>query len=302
VLPAPLDEQIRAILEKHNLPAEAPVEESPYEGAVNYVRLVGDFCVRTLKNPDFRGDILTETLAVPAVRRAGARVPEMMVFDPDEDIFPGPATIYERAPGTPLGSIDRPMDLGSIYRDLGKEVGTWHRGVRFLHDPNERLDIPVLDNAAEALAANADRMSAEEVNWTEKMLKRLQDARPPRDPGFVHWDLQANNLMIYQDRLDMVLDWGDAGWGDPAINFRSFPALYLPQALDSFGMADFSMIGRCLIGVLAYALNEIHYESDANFPNFHSGHKCWKSLEQLYMLRLEDGWQDWLGEAPPESF
>jgi tRNA A-37 threonylcarbamoyl transferase component Bud32 len=299
VFSAPTDEQIWAILAKHGLPADDPVEECPYEGVVNHVRFVGELCLRTLKNPDYAGDILTETLAVPAVRRSGARVPELMVFDPDEDIVEGYVTIYARAPGRPLGSIRNPLDLGSIYRDVGAEVGVWHRGVRFLHDPNERLDLPMLDNAAEALVRNADRMQPELVAWVENLILRLEEAHP-RSDGFVHWDLHANNLLISEDRLSAVLDWGDAGWGDPAINFRSFPAAYLPQALDSFGVADYGMIARSIIGVLSYALDEIHYPSNEDFPNFHCGHKCWQSLEELYLLRLDDMWRDWLGDPPPD--
>ena len=299
--PAPTDDQIRALLEKHGLPAQDPVEECAYEGVVNHVRLVGDLSVRTLKDPDFCSDILTETLAVPAVRRAGARVPELMVFDPDEDIVQGPATIYERARGRPLGAIETLADLGSIYRDIGYEIGVWHRGVRFLHDPNERLDIPVLDNPGDALIRNADRMTPEEVRWVEKLIIRLEEARPQR-VGFVHWDLHANNVMISEDRLSSIIDWGDAGWGDPAINFRCFPALYLPQALDSFGITDYGLVGRAMTGVLSYALDEIHYADDPYRPNYHAGHKCWRSIQHLYLIRLDDMWRDWLGDPPPEDF
>lgn len=268
---------------------------------MNHVRLIGELCVRTLKDPDFASDILTETLAVPAARRAGARVPEMKVFDPDEDIVPGFATIYERARGRPLGSIPSSVDIGSIYRDVGYEIGVWHRGIRFLHDPNERLDIPVLDSAADALERNAERMTPEEIAWAEKLIVRLAAAKPG-DVGFVHWDLHANNILVCEDRLSSILDWGDAGWGDPAINFRCFPASYLPQAVDSFAGADYEMIGRVLTGVLSYTLDEIHYEDDAERPNFHSGHKCWRSFEQLYLLRLDETWREWLGDPPPEEF
>jgi macrolide phosphotransferase len=299
VFSAPTDEQIRAILEKHSLPAEYPVEDCPYEGVVNHVRFVGELCVRALKNPDFASDILTETLAVPAVRRAGAKVPELMVFDPDADIVEGTVTIYERVRGRPLGWISDHTDLGSIYRDVGYEIGVWHRGVRFLHDPNERLDLPMLDNASEALSRNAERMEPDQIAWVERLILRLEEAHPKSD-GFVHWDLHANNIMICEERLSAIIDWGDAGWGDPAINFRSFPAAYLPQALDSFGITDYGMIARALTGVLAYALDEINYPDNPDFPNFHCGHKCWKSIEHLYLMRLDDMWRDWLGDPPPE--
>lgn len=295
---APTDEEIRGILEKHALPADDPVEECVHEGVVNHVRLVGNVCVRTLKDPDFKSDIYTETLAVPAVRRAGARVPELLVFDPDEDIIPGLITIYERARGRPLGAVPDHIDLGSIYRDIAYEIGIWHRGVKFLHDPNKRLDIPVLDDPEEALRRNADRMQPEEVAWVENLIRRLEPAQP-NETGFVHWDLHSFNIMISEDRLSAILDWGDAGWGEPAINFRNFPAAYLPQALDSFQNTDPSLVGRVIVGVLAHALDEIHCPDDPDIPNHHAGHKCWQSLQYLYLMRHDEVWNQWLGDPPP---
>jgi hypothetical protein len=62
------------------------------------------------------------------------------------------------------------------------------------------------------------------------------------------------------------------------------------------------MIARVLIGALSYALDEIHYENDPQHPNFHAGHKCWKSFQQLYLLRLDECWREWLGDPPPEEW
>lgn len=295
--PIPLDEQIRKLLGKHNLPV-APIEESPHEGSVNYVRMVGDLCIRILKVEDYASDIFTEAVAVPAVREAGADVPELLVFDQDRDIFPGLVSIYRRFPGEPLGQCQYDLNLSEVYREVGEQIARWSSRVAEINDPNQWLDKPNLDNAWECLERNGDRISLYERGWFEATITRLDQAKA-EEPIFVHWDLHPHNILVHEGRFVAVIDWGDAGWGDAAINYHCLPASMLPTLFESLEDASHELIGRCLYATLAYALNDIHRPEDASHPYRNSGDRRWNSFQELYNQDLSESWRHWLGDHPP---
>jgi len=295
MLPAPTDDQVIAILRAHGLPCDLAVERSSHEGAVNHVRFAGDLCIRTLKETSYASDIWTESVAVPAVRNSGANVPELIVFDPSEKIMPALVTIYRRIPGEPFGQIREVQDLPNIFREIGRQAGIWHRGVRSVPDPKGYLDIPEWPNPRQVIANNADRMSTAELRWVDALISRLEKAEA-NVRGFVHWDLHTHNVLVHENQVSSVIDWGDSGWGDAAINFHCLSAFYLPELLDGFGTDDPNFIGRCLLGMTMYALNDVHRTEDRSQPYRNNGHRRWKSLQALCTRELPDTWRQWLGE------
>jgi hypothetical protein len=297
MLPPPTDDQVQEILAKHGLPCDGLVERCLQEGVVNHVRFVGDLCLRTLKEPNYASDVWTETVAVPAVVQAGAMVPALLAFDCSQSIVPTLVTIYRRVPGEPLGALVSLADPASIYRQLGEQIGTWHRNVRTVPDPHGHLDRPEFPNPRQVVAQNEDRLSVGELRWVDALLTRLGEAQST-ERGFVHWDLHVLNVLVHEGRLSSVLDWGDAGWADAAINFHCLPAEYLPEALDGFGSQDSDFIGRCLLGVVLYALNGIHRPDDAMQPYRNTGHRRWRSLIRLMRRELDEPWQRWLMTPP----
>jgi len=299
VHPQPSDGQIEAILVKHNLPS-GRVEASPHEGSVNYVRMVGELCVRVLKEEDFASDVYTETVAVPAVRGAGAVAPELIVFDDDRDIVPGLVSIYRRLPGEPLGQCTGPIDLPALYRAIGEQIAIWHRGVSGVDDPYDRLDKPRLDNAWSCYERNADRLDAKERAWTEAAIRRFETATAG-PPSFVHWDLHAHNILVDQGHFVAVIDWGDAGWGETAVNYHCLPANMLPILLAPLGEPDPNLIGRCLYATLAYALNDVHRAGYPAQPHRNGGHARWANFQALYNEKLSAAWKIWLGDPPPHG-
>jgi len=295
MLPSPSDDQVLEILRAHGLPWDAPVERSPHEGVVNHVRFVGDLCVRTLKEANYASDVWTETVAVPAVRKSGANVPELIAFDPSEKHFPAIFTIYRRIPGEPLGQLQQVKDIAEIFRELGRQIGIWHRGVRVVADPNGYLDIPEWPNPRQVIARNAERLSHAELRWADALITRLEKAEA-NERGFVHWDLHTHNILVHDDQLSSIIDWGDAGWGDAAINFHCLSPKYLPELLEGFGNADANFIGRCLLGMAMYTLNDAGRPEDRSQPYRNSGNRRWKSLQALCARDLPDIWRQWLGE------
>lgn len=291
---APTDDQILDFLRHHSLPADAPVERSPHEGVVNHVRMVGDLCIRILKAPDYASDIWTESVAVPAVREAGALVPELLLFDSSETILPSLVTVYRRFEGEPLGQLRSVKDIESIYREIGEQIALWREKVRRVNDPNGRLDKPELPNPRQTVAINASRLSQAELRWVDGILARLESAKVTKRE-FIHWDLHTHNVLVADDRVSAILDWGDAGWGDAAINYHCLPAEWLPTMLAKEDMEDADFVGRCLLGIVLYALNDVHRPEDAIQPYRNGGHRRWRSLLRLCRSNVSEPFRHWLG-------
>ena len=52
---------------------------------------------------------------------------------------------------------------------------------------------------------------------------------------FLHNDIHAMNLMCRKDdTLLGIIDWGDAGWGDPVLEFAQVPVAALPYILAGY--------------------------------------------------------------------
>jgi len=286
--PAPTDEQVRLLLAKFGL-EDGVVGSSPYEGAANYVRLVGPWCVRVLKDEAFADDVRREAIVVPAVRAAGVATPELVGFDDSREIVPGLVTLYRRLDGMPLGLIDQAINREAIARQLGEQILRWRFDVKDLDLPRQQ------GQRAKACYLRAKtRLSPAECAWVESALERLAATTDVPDE-FVHNDLHRHNLMILDDQLEAVIDWGSAGFGDPALNYHCLPMDWLPLLLPPD--ADANFVGRCLDYMLGYALNDIHRQARGG-PNSHTGHLRWQALLRFTNLGLRDDWRYWLQDAP----
>ncbi|CAN5420067.1 hypothetical protein BH11ARM2_BH11ARM2_37880 [soil metagenome] len=93
--------------------------------------------------------------------------------------------------------------------------------------------------------------------------------------------------------------WAEAGWGDPTLNVHCLPAAWLPLLLEPLGAVSQDYVGRCLYGILAYALNDVHRPEREASPYGHTGHQRWQSLQTLAAQRLPDDWRHWIADGPP---
>lgn len=94
--------------------------------------------------------------------------------------------------GTIEAAARRPGDRGGPIRPLVRRLEGW------LDDPQWRADELIDVAAVRRLAAAA---------------LEVPDAA---GPAFVHGDLIPGNLLVRSGRLAAILDWGGAGYGDPA--------------------------------------------------------------------------------------
>ena len=204
----------------------------PSTGAINAIITVGDeLLLRIPKDvPEGWRDTFTESVAVPVAVAAGVRTPALVAFDESCDIVEVPFGAYEwwHAPdGEPT------TDEG--WRDLGRDLALLH-GVdpADVDDPLDRLDAPGRATSVDQLLDGG--LSVDD----ERALDELRHLEPAvQDPTvarcFLHDDLKGSNLLVDPEGgYRAVIDWGDAGWGDGAIDFRRLPPDQTPFLLEGY--------------------------------------------------------------------
>ena len=50
----------------------------------------------------------------------------------------------------------------------------------------------------------------------------------------LHGDLAAQNLLATSNRLDALIDWGDAAWGPPTMEFAKLPLKQVAATLPAY--------------------------------------------------------------------
>jgi len=221
---------VRELLRKHQLPDEEPVRATK-EGIVHATWFCGDSVVRILKEPEELPDVLTEADAAPAAWKAGIRTPKVIVHDLQAD---PPYSILERAPGKTLSTTNYLPDPDEFFFDLGREIRRIHEEVTEV--PTRYLD--------EAWIVMPEDVASHGQEYAELVAKL--DWQPHSIPVLAHQDLHADNILVHEGRLTAILDWGDAGYGDPAADFRYLPARHLPAAFEGYG-ADPALRHRAIL-------------------------------------------------------
>jgi aminoglycoside phosphotransferase (APT) family kinase protein len=304
VTPIP-DEAIAAWLESREL-GHLEYTRLPNTGFVNWAYLVGDELVLRVNKPDVDDvDAYTEMVAVPLAVAAGVNTPELLLFDESKSILPTVATLYRRAPGVTLGRlrVDQ-RELPALYEEIGEQLAILHSGVKNCDDPNGWLDHPEITDAREQLDIARREMKVEAVSydWIARWLDILEPAISPTVANaFLHDDLHSFNTVVFEQplRLSAVLDWGDAGWGDPMIDFCTLPIWAVDWALRGYcriaGPVDDHFIGRILWNDIALALDAtIDPWVETPEPWQPLTTSRWINLIRLFSMELDSRWNRWL--------
>jgi aminoglycoside phosphotransferase (APT) family kinase protein len=232
-------ETLHAIAERHGLGVDTFVR-LPQVGVINAIYALGDRYVLRVprEHPGTVEQARTEAVAAPVARAAGVRTPRLVVFDEAEDLLPVPYLICERVHGRTLGLLDwEPADVAPVWRELGRDLALLHTleldvclvGQLRFEDGGEDPRTLAEERAADGW------FTALEVRWLTRWLDRLAAAATtPVSVRMVHLDVQATNIMVRLDSQDYLalLDWGCAGRGDPARDFRGFPMRAVPFVLE----------------------------------------------------------------------
>lgn len=286
----------------HGFPL-APLQPISGQAVVNWVFLIGDAFVLRVNRPNVEtDDAYTERVAVPAARAAGIATPELLVFDDSRAILDSVATIYEQSPGKALGRLpNRSGSLAGIYRALGKQIARLQLHVTEVEDPNGWLDEEEIVDCRRELVDARERGQLDELtyDWLARWIDRLEPAfEPSRDKVFVHADLHAFNTLVDAETRELVaiIDWGDAGWMDPATDFSTIPIWAVPWMLEGYeqsgGIVDDGFIGRILWEALGTLLTWEDHPGDE--PWAPKPTSFWANLVRLTGMSLDGRWDRWL--------
>ncbi|MEO6468930.1 MAG: aminoglycoside phosphotransferase family protein [Acidimicrobiia bacterium] len=228
------DEQLQAIVHRHQLTIDGPIEPMPSNGVVHSLWSLGsEYVLRVPKAEEMcLGDLRAEVVAIPVARAARVRTPALVAFDDSCDLIDVPYAIVERVDGSDLSQLAHDdVRLPDLFRQLGVQLATLHTAP--LPDPHPwfrvpgRWDVDVL--LGETVAAGMLDTSAQ--RWFARVLEETTtDASTPRR-CFLHNDVKPDNMMAnHRDEL-VLIDWGDAGMGDPAHDLAGLRAAAIAQAL-----------------------------------------------------------------------
>lgn len=297
--------QLEAVLAAHGYGGR-PIRPRPDTGYVNWVFEVGDDLILRVCKPHVGcEDGRTEALVVPLVVAAGIRTPELLVFDESQDLLPASWTLYRRAEGDALAETHADQSrLPDLYRDLGREIARIHTRIKPFADPKGWLDKGEFFDPRAELERAREALKVEMVSrdWLLAWIEKLEPAMTlPRDPVFIHNDLHAGNTLIRPDTLQLtaVIDWGDAAWADPVLDFETMPIFALPWALEGYreegGEVDETFIGRLIYHDIGAALEAGTDEwLPGPLPWAPLTSSRWINLIRLLSTNLPKEWHPWL--------
>lgn len=251
--------QLDAIVDRHRLLLDGPIEPMATNGVVHALWALGDrYVLRVPKRePMCLGDVRAEVVAIPIALAAGVRTPALVAFDDACDIVDVPYAIVERVHGVDLAGL-APDDLRSadLYRQLGHQLAMLHSAP--IPEPHPWLRVPRAwaseATVDETIAAGMlDRQSAA---WIHTLLLELEAA--PGEARFLHNDVKPDNLMVDLEGNLVMIDWGDAGPGDPAFDFAALPAAAIAETLIGYravlGDADPTLEPRIVHGAISRSI------------------------------------------------
>jgi aminoglycoside phosphotransferase (APT) family kinase protein len=211
--------------------APGEVVESPVQGVANRVWFLGDGLVLRIARdtePGFADDLRKEVEVIPFARRLGVRTPEMLG---EGELDGVPFMVLRRAAGAAVGD----PAPASVFRELGAELALLHAG-------SGRRDVPDVPrddggDPREALPGMVEDGCLGEANaeWLHSVFDRLEPYQPAApERVLIHGDAAPQNLLARGDRLSALLDWGDAGLADPAVDFAKLPMRVVRDALAGY--------------------------------------------------------------------
>ncbi|MFF4415616.1 phosphotransferase family protein [Streptosporangium sp. NPDC001559] len=234
------NETLAAIASRHRISAEQ-VRPLP-QGVANHVFLLGDDLVlRVPRAERFLPDLVKESAVIPLALHVGVRTPEVIAFDDTCSVVDVPYMVLTRTRGVDLAGLEPPVaDAEHLFRDVGRELGKLHW---LSPDTAPALtDVPV-DNDVTDPWALIDRLlqdgwiDAETARWLTGWFDRLSPHLPTNPPMvLVHGDVAPQNLLVSPktNQLNGIVDWGDAAWADPAVDFAKMPLTGIPAMLDGY--------------------------------------------------------------------
>ena len=238
---------VDVILDFHGI--AGPWKPLKVTGAANRIYATEDIVLRiATEHRDAVVDAQTESLAAPAAFAAGIMTPRLIAFDDSGRLLNGPYSIWERVHAETLGLANlTPSQRGDLWQQVGTQISHLHSKVVSCPDPNGYLDTPLrelsLDSGLQQLveSGHADEGTVREIRLLIRDLSPYLSQTCPQ--LFVHNDLHEMNIMCQAGQLRALLDWGDAGWGDPTLDFAAIPLDQISAARVGYGASHWRRLG-----------------------------------------------------------
>jgi aminoglycoside phosphotransferase (APT) family kinase protein len=299
-------EQLHAISQQHKLGVSS-FEKMNSTGMANTIYALGEDLILRVPgdHPSAIAQTLTESVAVPVARQLGIQTPALIVFDDSLEVIDRPFTIYERVYGDTLGLLDlEPDQIPQTYRAVGRELAKLHAGALEVDDPLGRLDQPGYEQprvTLEQLAKNGF-LSTSDARWLNAWCDLLEPAMlEPINPKFLHNDIHEMNLMVNSEDHSYlaIIDWGNAGWGDPATEFRIATIQSVPHMLEGYRSVmplegEDTIEARILWDQLGLALRRMKLELEFGVIKY--GFQPFGGLMQLWRFthqQQDSRWTQW---------
>lgn len=192
-----------------------------------------DMVIRLPRRPGSAAGVLHEAAILQQVERTSVgstvNTPKLRHIGEPCEVFAHHWTVLEWIDGSDAWTLRHELDgrpLDALATDLADAVNMI--ATVAIDDGRQRLPgsrggplLPLLErleswldstewNAAALLDVTAVRRLAAEA---------LEVVDEPMVHGFVHGDLIPGNLLVDDGRLNAIIDWGGAGWGDTAQDF-----------------------------------------------------------------------------------
>ena len=281
------------ILSHHGI--QGPWEPLTVTGVANRIYATSQVVLRiATDHPEAEEDARTESVAAPIARAAGVSVPELLAFDDSRTLVDRPYSIWERIHGETLGLL--PPDARfrrKTWQEVGQQLAVLHSRARECPDPHGWLDHPdrevdLADRVASLTSTGQiDAATACEIErWIEALHPTILVTAKR---CFLHNDVHEMNLMCSRaGSLLSIIDWGDAGWGDPALEFAQIPLAAVPSMMAGYESDAPGLLGglpeaRIIWDKLDYALHALPGDR--------------RLLDELrrFVRTADDRWRRWTG-------
>jgi aminoglycoside phosphotransferase (APT) family kinase protein len=230
---------VDAMFVRHGIPG--PWVPMPATGVANRVYATQGIVLRiATDHPESISDARTESVAAPVAHAAGISTPRLIAFDDSRTLVDRPFSLWERVHGKTLGLLElRPTQLADAWRQVGRQLFRLHERVTACPDPNGYLDTPGREMDLYPLLNRLVKGGYIDAATAKKIAQLISELAPSVAGSggvrFLHNDVHAMNVMCSPEgNLLALIDWGDAGWGDPTLDFAAIPLDALPHALEGY--------------------------------------------------------------------
>ena len=228
-----------------------PLEYMDTSGTDNAMwrgRAVGtDIVVRLPRRPGAASGAAQEVALLQRLSASdlcsAVRVPVVLHAGQPQEVFPHRWSVLRWLDGVDAWSGSPLSDSG--LRTLAFDLATAIHAIRDLgHDLPARTRtagqrggpiLPVVHRLLELLDALGDRAKRLfDVAAARRLAAEATDVADAERTCFTHGDLLPGNVLLRNGRLSAILDWGNAGYGDPALDLTPAWSMLDGAARDEF--------------------------------------------------------------------